>query len=189
MQGFRLAVYTFNQFVAPYESEQIKGFRDAEPATMLAIEGSEGFIARSGYGGDDGLSSWGEQVFPKCWTNDNGDDWAPSTLSLWASVETIMAATYHGLHRQVLKQGKGWHIRADHIPEYVLWWVREGDAPDWTQAVQRFEMLLDHGAQPNAFSFSKLFDPLGSPIKPDMERVKQLAQLNAEFARKDVAAL
>lgn len=82
MRDHRLAVYTFNQFVAPYQSDRIRGFREAEPGTFLAIENAEGFVARSGYEGEEGPSSWGEQVFPDCWANSNGDGWAPSTLSL-----------------------------------------------------------------------------------------------------------
>lgn len=75
MNSGYLAVYTFNQFIAPYESQEIKGFRDLEPITFRTLEKSAGFIARSGYDGEDGPDSWGEQVFPDSWLNLNGDGW------------------------------------------------------------------------------------------------------------------
>ncbi|WP_199823743.1 DUF3291 domain-containing protein [Labrenzia sp. OB1] len=174
-----LAVYTFNQFVAPYQSEQIRGFREAEPGTFSTLETSEGFIARSGYDGEEGPPTWGEQVFPDCWSNSNGDGWAPSTLSLWSSLEALMAATYQGPHGRLLRHGKDWHIPADHIPEYVLWWKGDGDRPDWAEAVARFEDLMSNGPGPAAFSFKNAFDPAGRPFKPDIGKMKNLAKLNA----------
>ncbi len=107
MQTYNLAVYTFGQFLAPYESQKIRGFRNAEPHAMAAIEQSEGFISRSGYDGEPGPACWGTQVFPKYWV-DNGDGWAPSTLSLWRDIESIMAATYRGFHGAAYRKGRNW---------------------------------------------------------------------------------
>lgn len=176
----KLAVYTFNQFVAPYESDQIKGFREAEPIAFDVMDRAEGFIGRSGYADEEGVESWGEQVFPVCWENANGDGWAPSTLSLWSSIEAIMAATYHGFHGAALRQGKKWHISADHIPEYVLWWTAENHKPNWKEAVIRFESLMANGPNPQAFTFKRTFDYDGNGIKPDMAVVKDLATKNAK---------
>ncbi|MTI45600.1 uncharacterized protein DUF3291 [Roseibium hamelinense] len=183
MPDFRLAAYTFNQFVAPYQSDTIKGFRDAEPQVFQTLEKASGFLARSGYEGEDGPASWGTQVFPACWENTNGDGWAPSTLSLWSSIEALMAAVYHGPHGSVLRHGRDWHIRADHIPEYVLWWAPDGHTPDWAEAVRRFESLMEKGPQPEAFSFKSPFDADGRAYKPDIARVKTLAQTNAKTLR------
>jgi hypothetical protein len=179
MGAHRLAVYKFNQFVAPYQSDTIKGFRDVEPGVFSTLERAEGFLGRSGYAGEDGPASWGEQVFPTCWTNDNGDGWAPSTLSLWASLEALMAATYRGPHGKVLRKGSDWHIPAAHIPEYVLWWVSADEIPDWTEAVRRFEDLMATGPSPRAFTFKCAFDPAGSPVPPDTVKVKYFAERNA----------
>ncbi|WP_306149820.1 MULTISPECIES: hypothetical protein [unclassified Roseibium] len=45
MEAHHLAVYTFNQFLAPYQSDAIKGFRDAEPGAFAEMERASGFIA------------------------------------------------------------------------------------------------------------------------------------------------
>ncbi len=185
MQTHLLAVYTFNQFIAPFQSDAIKGFRDAEPGAFAALEGAEGFVARSGYDGEPGPESWGAQVFPKCWENLNGDGWAPSTISVWNSMEALMAATYHGEHGDAYRQGYKWHIRADHIPEYVLWWVPTRHRPDWSEAITRFEHLMEQGSSAYAFSFKKAYSADGNMIKPDIALIKHLANCNRQSIKPD----
>ena len=182
MSGYQLAVYTFNQFVAPYLSDKIEGFRKAEPGVFKTIENAQGFVARSGYDGEEGPESWGTQVFPDCWSNSNGDGWAPSTLSLWDSIEALMAATYKGPHGKTLPNGKDWHLQADHIPEFVLWWVKKGTTPNWVDAADRFHDLISRGPNPHAFTFKTAFDPYGRPLVPDFKMVKSIAQRNAQNA-------
>lgn len=178
MSDRRLALYTFGQFIAPYEDPRLQGFRDAEPPVFAAIEKASGFIGRSGYDEDVDSPSWGLQVFPKYWT-DNGDGWAPSTLSLWATIEAAIAASYHGIHAQVLKRGHEWNIQPDGWPNYVAWWVDGNHRPDWAEAVWRLEHLGDHGPSANAFTFKKAYDPSGQATRIDMAAVKRLAAQNA----------
>lgn len=182
MQSHHLAVYTFNQFLAPYQSDAIKGFRDAEPGAFAEMDRTSGFVARSGYEGEEGPMSWGPQVFPKCWENSNGDGWAPSTLSVWETIEALMAATYHGHHGDAYRQGSKWHLARPGVPEYVLWWIPAGHQPDWTEAVSRFEDLMDNGPNVRAFSFKKAFAPDGRTVKPDAARVKAIARENQALA-------
>lgn len=174
MTRFILAAYTFNQFVAPYQSPRIKGFRDREPAAFAAIEDATGFIARSGYDSEPGPASWGTQVFPKYW-EDNGDGFAPSTLSLWETPEALMAATFHGRHGEAYRKGSEWHAHPAPWPNYVLWWVNESHRPDWAEAVQRLEHLGDHGPTPKAFTFKALFNSSGGKSKADTALMRKLA--------------
>ncbi len=178
----RLALYTFGQFVAPYESQQIKGFRDAEPHVLEKIENASGFLGRSGYDDEVDPPVWGEQVFPKYW-QDNGDGWAPSTLSLWDSLEAALAACYHGLHGQALKRGREWNVKPDGWPNYVAWWVAGDHRPDWSEAVSRLEHLGDHGPSPTAFTFKTMFGPDGQAARIDTAEVKRLAAENAAAAK------
>ncbi len=175
MTAHNLAVYTFGQFLDQYESETIRGFREAEPAAFSAIEAAPGFISRSGYDSDEQPGSWGPQVFPRFWV-DNGDGFAPSTLSLWDSLEAIAAATYHGLHGAAYRRGREWNIPAVTWPSYVLWWVSAGHRPDWQEAVKRHEHLADHGPSPFAFTFKQAYGPTGSAAKLDPQRIRALAE-------------
>lgn len=178
----RLALYTFGQFVAPYEDPKIKGFRDAEPHVFATIANASGFLGHSGYDGDVDPPVWGEQVFPKYW-QDNGDGFAPSTLSLWESAEAALAACYHGLHAQALKRGREWNVKPDGWPNYVLWWVAEDHHPDWREAVNRLEYLGDHGPSATAFTFKTVYDPDGQAARIDTGEVKRLAAENAARAK------
>ncbi len=171
-----LAVYTFGQFLAPYNSEQIKGFRLREPLAFSAIERAAGFVARSGYDGDPGPASWGRQVYPKYWA-DNGDGFAPSTISVWTSPEALMAAAYYGAHGEALQHRHDWQQKGS-WPGYVLWWVGADHRPTWTEAVARHEQLGDEGPTPSAFSFKAPFGPDGGPYHLDKALMKEYVRQN-----------
>ncbi|WP_312404974.1 DUF3291 domain-containing protein [Rhizobium sp.] len=172
----KLAIYNFGLFVASYDSPAVEGFRLREPANFSAAECAEGFIGRSGYEGEPGPESWGTQVFPR-FINGSGFEWAPSSLSLWADLESLMAFSYSGVHADALKHAKNWQVEKQ-WPALVLWWS-EG-RPDWAEAVERFEYLHDHGPGPSAFHFKDPYGYHGERISIDRTRVRELAALNAE---------
>jgi hypothetical protein len=172
----RLAIYNFGLFVAPYESSEVEGFRLREPANFAAAECAEGFLDRSGYPGEPGPESWGDQVFPR-FIEGSGFDWAPSSLSLWADVESLMAFSYSGVHADALKHANRWQVKRQ-WPALVLWWTEA--RPDWQEAVVRFEHLHDHGPRPVAFDFKDPYGPDGNRMSIDRARVRELAALNAE---------
>ncbi|WJH41219.1 DUF3291 domain-containing protein [Aliirhizobium terrae] len=174
--GAKLAIYNFGLFVAPYESDAVEGFRLREPANFAAAECAEGFLGRAGYGEEAGLESWGEQVFPR-FIEGSGFDWAPSSLSLWADLESLMAFSYSGVHADALKHARNWQVER-RWPALVLWWTEH--RPDWADAVERFERLHDHGPGPAAFHFKDPYGPDGERISIDRARVRELAALNAE---------
>lgn len=177
MSGHWLALYTFAQFRRPAEDKVNDAFFESEPSVWSAMERSEGFVARSGYADEPGPESWGEQVFPKYWT-DNGDGWAPSTISLWQDLECALAAVYRGLHGEALRLGPLFTKTEPPYPGYVLWWVSGDHLPDWAEAVERLEALGDGGPSPDAFSFKTAFDPFGQPVQPDSKRVRTIAEQN-----------
>jgi len=176
MSGHWLALYTFAQFKKRAEDPANDEFFNNEPAVFAAIERAEGFVARSGYEDEPGPESWGEQVFPKYWT-DNGDGWAPSTISLWEDLETALAAVYRGLHGEILRLGPLF-VPAEEYPPYVLWWVPRHHRPDWDEAIDRLEHLGDTGPTPDAFTFKTAFDPKGKPAAVDGKKTKEIADRN-----------
>lgn len=175
MSDYHLAVYTFGQFLDRADSPKIKSFFDLEPSVLADLETRPGFIARSGYDSNGLPECWGEQVFPRFWV-DNGDGWAPSSLSLWQDVESIAAATYHGGHGAAYRRGREWNIPALDWPGYVLWWVPADHRPDWREAVDRHEHLAHHGATAHAFTFKQPFAPNGQMSTLESSKVKHLAK-------------
>ncbi|WP_417436561.1 DUF3291 domain-containing protein [Hoeflea sp.] len=175
--GFHLAMYNFGLHVAAYDSPRVQGFLKREPLNFAAAEKASGFVGRSGYDGEPGPESWGVQVFPR-FLEGSGFDCGPSSLSVWADIESLMAFTYAGVHAEALKNARNWNTRND-WPPLVLWWIQTGDRPVWEQATKRLEWLHDHGLGPTAFNFKQAYDPDGALVEIDRARVKTLIEANA----------
>ncbi|MFT4182637.1 MAG: DUF3291 domain-containing protein [Rhizobium sp.] len=174
--GKHLAMYNFGLHVAPYESPQVEGFRLREEANFEAAARARGFIGRSGYDGVPGPACWGRQVFPR-FIESSGFATAPSSLSLWADIESLMAFTYSGVHADALKHARHWNVKQS-WPALVLWWV--DGIPEWKDGVERLERLHDEGSSATAFTFKQPYDAAGKPAPIDRERVKRLAGENGE---------
>ena len=172
-----LAIYNFNNFRERAEDPINQGFHDRNIINFDAAKISEGFVARSGYDDEPGPSSWGEQVFPRFYI-EKGDGYAPSTLSLWRDLSALYAFSYSGIHTDALRNARQWFDRHK-WPPYVLWWVRKGHTPTWSEGVERLEHLHDHGPSLFAFDFKEAFDPEGNSTTVDREAVKRLQALNS----------
>lgn len=170
-------MYNFGQHVAAEDAPEVQGFMLREPLNFAAAERAAGFVGRSGYRGVPGKRSWGPQVFPR-FIKGSGFDSGPSSLSLWADIESLMAFTYAGVHAEALKNARNWNTKND-WPPLVLWWVEAGRRPDWAQGASKLERLHDHGPGPDAFSFKQAFTPDGEPAEVDRLRVKRLVEANA----------
>jgi hypothetical protein len=177
VSGYHVALYTFGQFLVPAKDPANDGFYDREPLNFDAVANSHGFIARSGYPDEPGPESWGPQVFPRFY-EDNGDGFAPSTLSIWESLEAIHAFAYSGIHAEALKLGRKW-FRKPQWPPYVLWWLPTGQKPDWSQGTKKLEWLHDHGADATAFDFKTPFASDGKLGTLDRALIKCIAAANA----------
>jgi hypothetical protein len=173
-----LAIYNFGLHVAPYDSAEVEGFRLREGPNFEAAARAHGFVGRSGYEGEPGPSSWGTQVFPR-FIQGSGFSSAPSSLSLWADLESLMAFSYSGVHAEALKGARNWNVRQS-WPPLVLWWVDAGRLPEWSEGVERLEYLHDNGADSRAFTFKQPFAADGSQAKIDRAEVRRIAALNAE---------
>ncbi|MEF0943577.1 DUF3291 domain-containing protein [Rhizobium sp. BR 362] len=175
--GKHLAMYNFGLHVAPYNSPAVEGFRLREAANFEAAARSHGFIGRSGYDGDPGPACWGKQVFPR-FIEGSGFATAPSSLSLWTDIESLIAFTYGGVHADALKHARHWNVK-QRWPALVLWWVDAEVIPEWKDGAERLERLHDQGPSAAAFSFKQPYNAEGKMTAIDRERVKRLAAENA----------
>lgn len=175
--GFHLVMYNFGLHVASYGAPEVQGFLRREPLNFAAAEKASGFVGRSGYLGEPGPESWGVQVFPR-FIKGSGFDSGPSSLSMWADIESLMAFSYAGVHAEALKNARHWNTKND-WPPLVLWWVEAGKRPDWDHAARKLEWLHDHGPGPQAFTFKQPYGPDGEPLEIDRARVKALMEANA----------
>jgi hypothetical protein len=77
-------------------------------------------------------------------------------MSLWSDVELLRAFTYESHdHLVSLRRRREWFERTD-IPNYVLWWVPEGELPTVAEGHRRLALLNAHGPTPEAFTFAAL---------------------------------
>ena len=171
-----LALYTFGQFIKAADDPANQGFHDRNDANLAAVDRAHGLIGRSGYEGDPGPQSWGEQVFPRLFTDPYDDQWAPSTLSLWQDMESLWAYTYSGIHAEALTQARDWFQKGN-WPPLVMWWTDH--RPDWAEAITRYHHLHDKGPGPYAFGFRQPFDHSGAALRLDRAKARAIADLNA----------
>jgi hypothetical protein len=176
MPAKRLAIYNFGMFRELSAHSANTGFHDRNERNFTAAEASDGFIARSGYAGEPGPESWGVQVYPRFYV-ERGDEWSPSTLSLWRDPIALMAFTYAGVHSEAMRRARDWFVEPQ-WPEYVLWWVAADHTPDWAEGVSRLEHLHDFGPNARAFNFRSAFDETGQPMEIDRAAVKQKVLAN-----------
>lgn len=178
----RLALYTFGIFARPSADPVNDGFHARNDINLAAAELSDGFIARSGYDSDPGPPSWGAHAYPRFYTG--SDSYSPSTLSLWADLESPMAYTYSGVHAEALARGREWFLKPappplkPAWPPYVLWWVDDNHTPSWQEAVARHEYLHDHDSSARAFHWQAPFDASGRPAVLDRVLVRRKAEIN-----------
>ena len=73
-------------------------------------------------------------------------------LSVWDSVENLLAFAYQSAHAAVLSHRHHWFERLDK-PAVFIWPVAAGHQPTMTEAKERLEFLHAHGASAQAFDF------------------------------------
>lgn len=173
----RLAVYTFAILAEASDHPRVQGFFDSNAANFAAAEGSDGFIAHSGYPDEPGPASWGEVVYPRFFTG-NDEGWTPATLSLWADLDSLAAYVYRGLHGAALTQRRKWFLEP-RWPTHALWWVAGDYVPTWAEAVAKHEQLHDQGPSAQVFKLLRAYGPDGRRRQLDRRRIAAKARANA----------
>lgn len=92
-------------------------------------------------------------------------------MSVWESIEDLYAYVFESDHTGPVRDRRTWFAKMDR-PHSVLWWIPVGEHPSVAQAEERLRLLHEQGPTPFAFTFAKLFDPLGEPVvrTPRMDR-------------------
>jgi hypothetical protein len=80
-------------------------------------------------------------------------------LSVWHDLEALRVFVYDSAHVAIMRRRREWfdRMKQGHM---VLWWLPAAHLPSLEEARRRLELLLENGANPDAFTFSK---PYGSP--------------------------
>lgn len=77
-------------------------------------------------------------------------------MSLWHDVDALRTFTYKSSdHLDALRRRRDWFERLD-VPNYVMWWVPEGDLPTVSEGRRRLALLAEKGPTPEAFHFNAI---------------------------------
>lgn len=77
-------------------------------------------------------------------------------MSVWESVESLVAYTYTSDHVKVFRDRARWFERMEK-PHYCLWWIPAGHIPTVAEGKERLEHYQMHGPTPYSFWFSRKF--------------------------------
>ena len=157
----QLALYTFGILHALPEHPQSRGFRSAGPASARRGRRRRGSSCASRSGSPLGT---GPPPPPPALLPPRDDPAAPpDAVRLARTWSSAFAFCYQGRHGRRSATGpSGSGARA--WPTYVVWWLPDGQVPTVEEAIARLEHLHDHGATPQAFSFTTAFDAAGQPL-------------------------
>ena len=79
-------------------------------------------------------------------------------MSVWKDVESLKDFVYRSVHVELLKNRAEWFDRIQGAYQ-ALWWIAAGSLPTIEQGRQKLEMVEQAGANPDAFTLSRIFPP------------------------------
>ena len=83
-------------------------------------------------------------------------------MSVWSSVESLVAFVYRSGHTDVMKRRREWFEKPTEAHQ-VLWWSPAGHIPSIEEALERLAHLRREGPGPRAFTFSQGYPAPGDP--------------------------
>ena len=86
------------------------------------------------------------------------DDSTLVNMSVWENVAALNEYVYKSAHIEIMRRRKEWFERMSEA-SMVLWWVPRGHRPSVAQAIERLQLLREHGPTPDAFTFRKAVPP------------------------------
>ncbi|MCX9191424.1 DUF3291 domain-containing protein [Carbonactinospora thermoautotrophica] len=155
---YELAQVNIARLLAPLDDPLLADFvANLDPVNAVA-DAAEGFVWRLKTEDNNATAI---RVFD--------DDWLIVNMSVWKSVETLVAYVYGPEHRAVLRRRREWFARLDEAST-ALWWVPAGHRPTVREAEERLLHLREHGPTPYAFTLRETFPPPGEPFTGPQHR-------------------
>lgn len=150
-----LAQVNVSRLRAPMTSPPLAGFVRATGPIEAAGARAPGFRWRRYL-----LVPAGSRTHPFAW--DVGESAGlVVNLSVWESLETLLAFVHADPHLDALRQRRSWFQRHPD-PAAALWWVPEGHRPSLHEAEERLRHLRRHGPTGQAFTTAQ---PCPAPVE------------------------
>lgn len=147
MAAWHIAQLNVGRTIAPPGSPELADFMAALDRINALAEASPGFVWRlqsaSGNATDILVSA---------------DPQSLVNMSVWSSIETLVAYVYRSAHTEVMKRRREWFEKPTTAYQ-TLWWIPAGHIPGIDEALERLEHLRREGPTPRAFTFSQHYPP------------------------------
>jgi hypothetical protein len=142
---FHLAQVNIGRLRAPLDDPLMEGFRSQlDPINALA-DRTPGFVWRLHT--EDG-NAMAIRAFE--------DERMVINMSVWESLDALGQFVYRSAHVAPLRDRQKWFEAMDG-PILALWWIPAGHIPTVAEAIDRLQLLKQHGSTPEAFTFRKPF--------------------------------
>jgi len=159
MNAYHLAQINILRFRREKDHPANADFMDAlDPVNALADE-APGFVWRLVGDGNDAIDIDPIPEEPRLAVN----------MSVWEDIESLGDFVYRNPeHLAIMRRRKEW---AEHIEVYqALWWIPVDYIPSVEEGLGKIELLKQHGASADAFTFRQFFDaPDGKPATPVLD--------------------
>lgn len=146
-KGHHLAELNIGRLLAPTDDpwvsvfmenlDRINGLGKRMPGFVWMMEGS------------------GEPGTGNTETGIGGDPQLVSNLTVWKDYPSLKTFVFDTLHMKFMQRKNEWfEVLGDQ--HFVMWWVPEGHNPTLDEALQRLDMLREHGDSEDAFGWDYL---------------------------------
>ncbi|MGB7184633.1 MAG: DUF3291 domain-containing protein [Burkholderiaceae bacterium] len=146
MSAYELAQLNVATMKEPFDSPGMAEFVANLDRINTLAESSSGFVWRLQTDAGDATSirPLGENVLVN--------------VSVWKDTDSLRKFVYNSDHVSIMRRRKEWF---EQMPEahVVLWWVRQGQRPTESEAIEKLKLLHQLGATEKAFSFRDVFPP------------------------------
>lgn len=88
--------------------------------------------------------------------NPYNDEQIIVNYSIWESIETLEHYMYKTFHSEFLKRRKEWFHTFGQVAT-AMWWVKKGEIPDVTEAMEKLDYLQKNGASEIVFNFKQKY--------------------------------
>lgn len=147
MSRWQLAQVNVGTLVGPEGDPRVQRFFDQLDAVNAIAEATPGFVWRLKGNGNNATD-----------INPTPDARFVLNISVWESVEALMAFAYRSGHAGVLAERTAWF--EPHATQHMaLWWVPAGTQPGMEAGLARLWLLDRYGPTPEAFTFRTRFGP------------------------------
>jgi hypothetical protein len=77
-------------------------------------------------------------------------------FSIWESIETLEHYMYKTFHSEFLKRRKEWFQTFGQVST-AIWWVKKGEIPNLSEAMEKLDYLQKNGASEIVFNFKQKY--------------------------------